>query len=121
MNETLGSGEIKFTASRNGTETKRRATLSVRPAVPFVTDVRSGSFKKASIDIPIKRQMYTELAKRDAAISATPLGLAHGLDAYLKSFPLRMQRTNYQRRVLSTRVGKRSRLRTEPRRSKRPA
>jgi alpha-2-macroglobulin len=87
VNDTLGSGEIKFTASRNGTETKRRATLSVRPAVPFVTDVRSGSFKKASVDVPIKRQIYSEFAKRDAAVSATPLGLAHGLDSYLKSFP----------------------------------
>ena len=87
VNDALGSGEIKFIASRNGIETKRRATVSVRPAVPYVTDVRSGSFKRASIDIPIKRQIYSEFAKRDAALSATPLGLAHGLDAYLKNFP----------------------------------
>ncbi|HST30423.1 MAG TPA: alpha-2-macroglobulin [Chthoniobacterales bacterium] len=87
VNEVLGSGEIRFIASRNGIETKRRATLSVRPAVPFVTDVRSASFKKASVDVPIKRQIYNEFAKRDAALSATPLGLAHGLDSYLKSFP----------------------------------
>ena len=87
VNDALGSGEIRFTASRNGTETKRRATLSVRPPVPFVTDVRSASFKKASVDVAIKRQIYNEFAKRDAALSATPLGLAHGLDSYLKSFP----------------------------------
>ena len=87
VNDALGSGEIRFIASRNGIETKRRATLSVRPAIPYVTDVRSGSFKKASIDIPIKRQIYSEFAKRDTALSATPLGLAHGLDAYLKNFP----------------------------------
>ena len=87
VNDALGSGEIKFIASRNGTETKRHATLSIRPASPFVTDVRSGSFKKVSVDIPVKRQIYSEFAKRDAALSATPLGLAHGLDAYLKNFP----------------------------------
>lgn len=87
VNDMLGSGEIRFIASRNGTETKRRATLSVRPSVPFVTDVRSGSFKKASTDVAIKRQIFNELAKRDAAISAVPLGLAHGLDSYLKNFP----------------------------------
>src|SRR5947209_15223955 len=87
VNDALGSGEIRFTASRNGTETKRRATFSVRPPVPFVTDVRSASFKKASVDVAIKRQIYNEFAKRDAALSATPLGLAHGLDSYLKSFP----------------------------------
>src|SRR4029077_17134634 len=45
VSDTLGSGEIRFIASRNGIETRRRATLSVRPGVPYVTDVRSGSFK----------------------------------------------------------------------------
>jgi len=87
VNDSLGSGEIRFIASRNGTETKRRATVSVRPEVPFATDVRSGNFKKASADVAIKRQLYPEFAKREAALSATPLGLAHGLDSYLKNFP----------------------------------
>src|SRR5438034_4392531 len=31
--------------------------------------------------------MYSEFSKRDAGVSALPLGLAHGLDAYLKDFP----------------------------------
>ncbi len=87
VNDALGSGEIKFIASRSGTETHRRATLSVRPPVPYVTDVRSGNFKKGSAEVPIKRAIYSEFAKRDAALSALPLGLAHGLDAYLKNFP----------------------------------
>ena len=87
VNDALGSGEIKFTASRSGTETHRRATLSVRPPVPYVTDVRSGNFKKGSAEVPIKRAIYSEFSKRDAALSALPLGLAHGLDAYLKNFP----------------------------------
>jgi uncharacterized protein YfaS (alpha-2-macroglobulin family) len=83
----LGSGEIKFIASRNGTETKRRATLSVRPPVPYMTEVHSGSFKTASAEIPITRAMHPEFSKRNAVVSAVPLGLAHGLDAYLKEFP----------------------------------
>lgn len=87
VNDALGSGEIKFTASHNDTETHRRATLSVRPPVPYVTDVRSGNFKKGSAEVPIKRQIYSEFSKRDASLSALPLGLAHGLDAYLKNFP----------------------------------
>src|SRR2546428_9264527 len=87
VNDALGSGEIKFIASRSGTETHRRATLSVRPPVPYVTDVRSGNFKKGSAEVPIKRAIYSEFAKRDAALSALPLGLAYGLDAYLKNFP----------------------------------
>ena len=87
VNDALGSGEIKFTASRNGTEMRRRATLSVRPPVPYMTDVRSGNFKKGSAEIPIKRAIYSEFSKREASLSALPLGLAHGLDAYLKDFP----------------------------------
>lgn len=87
INDQLGSGEIKFVASRNGTEMQRRATLSVRPPAPFVTDVRSGNFKNGSIQIPITRTMYSEFARRDASIAAIPLGLAHGLDAFLKDFP----------------------------------
>ena len=87
VNDLLGSGEIKFVASRNGIETLRRATLSVRPPVPYVTDVRSGNFKKGTADIQITRAIYPEFAKREAAIAAVPLGLAHGLYVFLKDFP----------------------------------
>jgi uncharacterized protein YfaS (alpha-2-macroglobulin family) len=57
VNDVLGSGEIKFVASRNGIETRRRATLSLRPPVPYTTDVRSGNFKKGSTDVHITRQI----------------------------------------------------------------
>src|SRR5437899_2392979 len=87
VNDTLGSGEIKFVASRNGIETRRRATLSVRPPVPYATDVRSGNFKKGNVDVPITREIYSEFAKREAAVAAVPLGLAHGLYVFLKDFP----------------------------------
>ncbi len=86
VNDQLGSGEIKFSARANGTALQRRATLSIRPAVPYVTDIRSGSFK-TSIQVPITRQVYPEFAKREAAVSGVPLGLARGLDVYLKDFP----------------------------------
>jgi alpha-2-macroglobulin len=93
-NEKLGSGEIRFiatiasdnTAGMAAPETVRHATLSIRPPVPYMTDVRGGSFKN-SVEVPIKRAMLPEFAKRDAVVSSVPLGLAHGLDAYLKKFP----------------------------------
>ncbi|MGE5208864.1 MAG: alpha-2-macroglobulin family protein, partial [Alphaproteobacteria bacterium] len=44
--DKLGSGEITFIADANGQQTRRRASLSVRPPVPYMTDVRSGSFKE---------------------------------------------------------------------------
>jgi hypothetical protein len=87
VNDVLGSSEIKFVARRNGIETRRRATLSVRPPVPYATDVRSGNFKKGHVDVQITRAIYPEFAKREAAVAAVPLGLAHGLYVFLKDFP----------------------------------
>ena len=84
--DKLGSGEITFIATANGQQTKRRATLSVRPPVPYMTDVRSGNFKE-KVEIPLTREMHPEFRKLDATVSALPLGLARGLDAYLKDFP----------------------------------
>jgi len=86
VNDKLGSGEIAFVARADGQETKRHATLSVRPPVPYMTDVRSGSFKD-KIDISISRDVHAEFSKREASVSALPLGLARGLDVYLKNFP----------------------------------
>jgi len=66
--------------------------------------VRSGSFKER-IEIPLTREMHPEFRKLDATVSALPLGLARGLDAYLKDFPFGWQRTNHQRRVLPIDAG----------------
>jgi uncharacterized protein YfaS (alpha-2-macroglobulin family) len=85
-NDKLGSGEITFVARCNGQETKRRATLSVRPTAPYMTEVHSGSFKD-KIDVALTRDMHPEFRKLDATVSALPLGLARGLDSYLKDFP----------------------------------
>jgi alpha-2-macroglobulin len=87
VNDKLGAAEIRLIASYKGIQTRRRATLSVRPPVPFMTEVRSGSFNKGTTEIPITRNLHAEFRKLDAAVSAVPLGLAHGLDAYLKTFP----------------------------------
>ncbi|HEU5238566.1 MAG TPA: alpha-2-macroglobulin, partial [Pyrinomonadaceae bacterium] len=84
--DKLGSGEITFIARCNGQETKRHATLSVRPPVPYMTDVRSGSFKD-NVTVALSREMHPEFRRLDATVSTSPLGLARGLDAYLKDFP----------------------------------
>ena len=86
VKEKLGSAEIKFTASIGDTASALRTTVSVRPPTPFMTQVRSGSFTK-QLDLPLNRAMHPEFRKTTAAVSAVPLGLAHGLDAYLKAFP----------------------------------
>jgi uncharacterized protein YfaS (alpha-2-macroglobulin family) len=87
VNDKLGSGTITFIATAGGKETRLRSTLSVRPPTTFMTQVRTSSFTKTSVDAPVTRDMYPEFRKLIASVSALPLGLAHGLDAYLKEFP----------------------------------
>ena len=83
----LGSGEINFTATAGGAQVHRRATVSIRPPVPYMTDVRSGSFTGATAEVSIDRALRLDFRQLEASISALPLGLAHGLDVYLKNFP----------------------------------
>jgi uncharacterized protein YfaS (alpha-2-macroglobulin family) len=51
-----------------------------------MTEVHSGSFKD-KVTVALARDMHPEFRKLDATVSALPLGLARGLDAYLKDFP----------------------------------
>jgi uncharacterized protein YfaS (alpha-2-macroglobulin family) len=87
VNDKLGSGTITFIATTGGKETRLRSTLSVRPPATFMTQVRSSSFTKTSVDVPTTRNMYPEFRKLISSVSTLPLGLAQGLDVYLKEFP----------------------------------
>ncbi len=55
--------------------------------MPFVTTVRGGNFTGKSFELPIERRMHPEFRQLEATVSALPLGLARGLDFYLKNFP----------------------------------
>lgn len=82
-----GGAEMTFRADGGGQSIERRATLSVRPASPYMTEVQSGWFRLANQDLKVSRQMYPHFAKREATVSVLPLGLARGLDAYLRDYP----------------------------------
>lgn len=85
--EKFGSASLVFRASAKNLESKLRSTLSVRPAVPFMTSVRSGQFLKDAYEIPVERHIHPDFRRLDATVSALPLGLARGLDMYLKNYP----------------------------------
>ena len=87
VKDELGAASLAFHASAPGGETTRRATLSVRRPVPFMTQVSSGNFTNGNAQVPIERQMHAEFRQLNATASALPLGLARGLDFYLKNFP----------------------------------
>lgn len=83
----LGGAEITFKAEAAGQVVLRRATLSVRPAAPFITNVQSGYFRDSSYDVKVTREMFPQYRKLNANVSALPLGLARGLESYLHEYP----------------------------------
>ncbi len=85
--EKLGAASIVFHASAAGQESRLRSTLSVRPPVALMTDVRGGNFSGQSADLVITRQFRPEYRSLQAVLSPLPLGLAHGLDSYLHNYP----------------------------------
>ena len=85
--DLLGSARFTFTASLGGKRTSYAIEASVRPPVPFMTDITSGFFKSGKEDVEVKRTMHPEFRTLDASASPIPLGLAHGLVAYLEKFP----------------------------------
>jgi alpha-2-macroglobulin len=87
VKDDLGNAEITFKAEAAGQTVLRRATLSVRPAAPYLTNVQSGWFREPTMDVKVQRQMFPQFRKLEASISALPLGLARGLEAYLHEYP----------------------------------
>lgn len=85
--DILGSARFSFTASLGGRKSSYSVEASVRPPVPYMTDVKSGFFKSGKVDVEVKRKMHREFRTLDASASPIPLGLAHGLVAYLEKFP----------------------------------
>ncbi len=87
VKDELGGAEISFKAEAAGQTVLRRATLSVRPATPYLTHVQSGYFREEMHDVKVGRDMHPEHRKLRANVSAVPLGLARGLESYLHEYP----------------------------------
>ena len=85
--DLLGNAELIFTASGGTGRQVTRSSFSVRPGVARAAKVQSGWFRGGSHDVAVDHPMFGELAERHAVVSTTPLGLAHGLAAYLKEYP----------------------------------
>ncbi|MEP7155079.1 MAG: alpha-2-macroglobulin [Betaproteobacteria bacterium] len=85
----LGSATMTFGATLNGQpekSAKLSTDVSVRPAGPYYTQVTVGSFT-GSQEVAVKRDVFAEYRKGEAAVSPLPLVIANGLMAYLDSFP----------------------------------
>jgi uncharacterized protein YfaS (alpha-2-macroglobulin family) len=85
--DKLGAASVTFTAVSGKSESQRTATLSVRPAVAFVSSFDSGFTESGQKNIDISRQLYPNLAQSNITASQSPRALVDGLISYLDNFP----------------------------------
>jgi len=83
----LGNADIAFSASYGKALVRYTAHLSVRPPVPYRTDIKSGTFTSKSETVALSSAMYPHYFKSEVSASLTPLGLARGLRSYLDGYP----------------------------------
>ncbi|MES2527300.1 MAG: alpha-2-macroglobulin [Bdellovibrionota bacterium] len=83
----LGSASIKFVVNWKGKMTKSVTDLSLRPAVPFMTELHMGLTHDANAGLPVTRKMYPEFRTLTLAASELPISLADGLMKYLEKYP----------------------------------
>ncbi|MEO6689872.1 MAG: alpha-2-macroglobulin family protein, partial [Dokdonella sp.] len=84
-----GVASLAFSASSGDKAAKQTVEVSVRPAVPYRSEIAIGSVRSGVADVKPLRAMFDAHAKRDVAMSFAPLVLARGLSAYLADFPHR--------------------------------
>jgi len=85
--ETLGNADLVFTGRVGGKSGRIATSLSLRPSAPYRTALTVGSVQRGSAAAPVDRVLFPELRRVRAGMSVLPLGLAHGLVAYLEKFP----------------------------------
>ncbi|MFC3150361.1 alpha-2-macroglobulin [Litoribrevibacter euphylliae] len=93
--QILGEGNLTFVAQYAGSnvdghlvsaeETQRSASLSIRPASSFQTQIATG-FSDDSATLPLTRNMYNAFGKKQVVASASPMVLTRGLTTYLSNY-----------------------------------
>jgi uncharacterized protein YfaS (alpha-2-macroglobulin family) len=83
----LGAAQLTFTASHGDKKTSYAVEASIRPIMPYETTVAAGSFTSRAKEVEVTRKMHPELRILEVSASPLPLGIAHGLTAYLRTFP----------------------------------
>lgn len=85
--QTLGSARLTFTVSLGAKRSAYTIEAGIRPVVPYETTVTTGSLTDGKADVAVTRSMHPELRTLEVSASPVPLGMAHGLTAYLERFP----------------------------------
>ncbi|MHB9022046.1 MAG: alpha-2-macroglobulin [Halothiobacillus sp.] len=83
----LGSAPVQFTASYQQATARRSVEISVRPAVPFQTDLSVGQVKAGKpVTVAPLRDLFPARSESRAAVSFLPLVMMRGLSAYLQNY-----------------------------------
>ncbi|MGE4543274.1 MAG: alpha-2-macroglobulin [Pedobacter sp.] len=85
--DKLGAAQVRFIVTSGKEQATRRATLSVRPALPYATTMTSGFADNGKAQLNVPRRLYADLAQQQVAASSSPLVLIDGLSSYLEHFP----------------------------------
>lgn len=82
----LGNATLTFTAMSGEKSAAQVATLSVRPATAYITDIQSGMTKEKKT-LALTRDFYAQEKYVRAQQSENPLMLVSGLTHYLLTYP----------------------------------
>ncbi|HEV8393348.1 MAG TPA: MG2 domain-containing protein [Vicinamibacterales bacterium] len=82
----LGSAPVTFVAQRGTAAARLEEAVSVRPAAAYRTQLTLGRIDGPATTVPLKRTMFSERRRVDAAVSMLPLVWGQGLTAYLEDY-----------------------------------
>jgi alpha-2-macroglobulin len=85
--DELGAANLTFSAKTGEAGATRRIDLSVRPATPYMTQVKAGVLPRGQREIAIDRSLYPHYRTLEAGASMLPLQFAHGFISYLGRYP----------------------------------
>jgi|GEM_PF-2990070 len=85
--DTLGNAVIRFVATAPTELVHRQRTLSVRPAVPFLTLVESGKLAGGGKEVPLTQEFYPQFESRTVIGSSSPVLFVNGLHQFLETYP----------------------------------
>lgn len=85
--DVLGASDLTFSARTGNGSAQRKTDLSIRPATPYMTQLKAGVVDRGETTVAIDRTLYPHHRKLEAGISVLPLQLAHGFVSYLENYP----------------------------------
>lgn len=85
--DSLGSASLTFRALCGSESSVRTETMSLRPATPFRTQVRSAYVRTKKNEQEVTRSLYDAYRRAEVVASPMPVVLALGMRDYMQTYP----------------------------------